>query len=374
MELFLVVLMALGLVSGIFLFAPLPSKTRYLLKSRVPASEGEDGAKNVPQISVIIPARNEEYRISNLLGSLALQDTKILEILVVDDSSTDQTAAVAGILGARVITAEPKPDGWAGKTWACWTGAQAARGELFVFLDADVVVHPQGMGALVAQWWNQGGVVSVQPFHRVRRWYEDLSSFFNLQVIPSLSLGPKTRGLFGPVIALSAQDYTRAGGHQAVKASILDDVDFGIHCRAVGIGLGTFLGGHLFEFRMYPEGFRQMYAGWTKNFLAGAGTTPTLTLFGICFWIIGVGITGVQAGFLALGSPLGILPLEVGVGLYLAYVLTLVISFPLYGNFSWVSALFFPVHLVFYAMVMGRAWILKALGGTVGWRGRLVGP
>jgi len=66
--------------------------------------------------------------------------------------------------------------------------------------------------------------------------------------------------------------------------------------------------------------------------------------------------------------------LEVGVGLYLAYVLTLVISFPLYGNFSWVSALFFPVHLVFYAMVMGRAWILKALGGTVGWRGRLVGP
>lgn len=115
-----------------------------------------------------------------------------------------------------------------------------------------------------------------------------------------------------------------------------------------------------------------MYGGWTKNFLAGAGTTPTLTLFGICFWLIGVGTTGVQAGFHAAGSNLSLLPGYLIIFFYFSYVLTLAVSFPLYGNFSLLSALLFPMHLIFYALVMGRAWSLKALGGTVSWRGRPV--
>ncbi len=375
MELVLLFLMTLGLVSGIFLFAPLPGKTRYVLRSKEPGNQPNTTIlqrTGVPPISVIIPARNEEHRIPELLTSLFIQKIDMREILVIDDGSTDNTADICKKLGAQVITAPPKPPEWAGKNWACHTGALKAQGEVLIFLDADVKVHPEGIAVLMDQLQNLGGVVSVQPYHRIQKWYENLSSFFNLQVVPSLSLGQNTRGLFGPVIGLSAKDYHRAGGHEAVKASVLDDVEFGIQCRAHSIPLCTFLGGKLFEFRMYPEGFNQMYGGWTKNFLAGAGTTPTLTLFAICFWLIGVGTTGVQAGFQAAGSTLGILPGYTNLLFYLAYVLTLAISFPLYGNFSLLSALLFPMHLIFYAMVMGRAWILKVLGGTVLWRGRAV--
>lgn len=366
------ILMALGLISGIFLFAPLPNKTRYTIKLPSQPLTNTNSAQTYPTISVIIPARNEAKRIPSLLTSLLIQTIPILEILVVDDGSSDNTAEIAQKLGAHVIPCPDKPAGWAGKTWACQTGADQAQGDLLVFLDADVSIQPEGLEALIHQWTSRTGVISVQPFHRIFSWYENLSSFFNLQVIPSLSLGPRTRGLFGPVICIAKTDYHLAGGHKAVKSSVLDDVEFGFACRSQNIPLCTFLGGKLFTFRMYPEGFVQMYGGWTKNFLAGAGTTPTLTLFGICFWLIGVGTTGVQAGFHAAGSSLSILPGPMIIMFYLAYGLTLAISFPLYGNFSLLSALLFPMHLIFYAMVMGRAWILKALGGTVSWRGRAV--
>jgi 4,4'-diaponeurosporenoate glycosyltransferase len=372
MELFMFVLMVLGLISGIILFAPLPSKTRYTIKPKSKILTNTQSAPSYPTISVIIPARNEAKRIPSLLTSLLIQTIPILEILVADDGSSDNTVEIARKLGAHVIPCPDKPLGWAGKTWACQTGADHAQGDLLVFLDADVTIQPEGLEALIHQWTNRTGVISVQPFHRIFSWYENLSSFFNLQVIPSLSLGPKTRGLFGPVICISNTDYRLAGGHKAVKRSVLDDVEFGFACRSQKIPLCTFLGGNLFTFRMYPEGFIQMYGGWTKNFLAGAGTTPTLTLFGICFWLIGVGTTGVQAGFHAAGSSLSLLPGPMIIIFYLAYGLTLAISFPLYGNFSLLSALLFPMHLIFYAMVMGRAWILKALGGTVSWRGRAV--
>lgn len=383
MELFLFILMTLGFVSGIFLFAPLPNKTRFTIKhpnlarkvhiSNPPGDLAlSESHKRDPKISVIIPARNEAKRIPSLLTSLLIQTIPIHEILVIDDGSTDNTAEIALKLGAQVITCPEKPLGWAGKTWACQTGADQARGDLFLFLDADVTIQPEGLDALVREWQQRSGVISIQPFHRILSWYENLSSFFNLQVIPSLSLGPKTRGLFGPVICISSQDYNLAGGHRAVKSSVLDDVELGFACRSHQIPLCTFLGGKLFSFRMYPEGFVQMYGGWTKNFLAGAGTTPTLTLFGICFWLIGVGTTGVQAGFHAAGSSLSLLPGPMIIFFYLAYAATLAISFPLYGNFSLLSALLFPMHLIFYALVMGRAWLLKALGGTVSWRGRAV--
>ncbi len=96
-------------------------------------------------VSVIIPARNEEQNLPTLLRSLAAQPVKPREILVVDDGSTDRTAEVARRLGATVIVSQPLPDGWRGKTWACHQGAQAATGELLLFVDADTWFEPDGL-------------------------------------------------------------------------------------------------------------------------------------------------------------------------------------------------------------------------------------
>ncbi len=97
------------------------------------------------RISVIVPARDEAARLPRLLDSLAA-DAQPYEVLVVDDRSTDGTAAVARAAGATVVPAE-RPAGWSGKAYACWAGAQAAQGDLLVFLDADVEPAPGAVGA-----------------------------------------------------------------------------------------------------------------------------------------------------------------------------------------------------------------------------------
>src|SRR5688572_13372129 len=78
------------------------------------------------QLSIIIPARNEEQNLPTLLRSLAAQSIRPREIIVVDDASTDHTSEIARQHNARVINSQPLPDGWRGKTWACHQGAQTA--------------------------------------------------------------------------------------------------------------------------------------------------------------------------------------------------------------------------------------------------------
>jgi hypothetical protein len=94
------------------------------------------------RISIIIPARNEEHNLPNLLHSLRGQSTEVDEVIVVDDQSTDHTAMVARGWGAKVVDAGELPAGWMGKTRACWVGAGHSAGSLLVFLDADTTCPP----------------------------------------------------------------------------------------------------------------------------------------------------------------------------------------------------------------------------------------
>jgi len=109
-----------------------------------------DGSRREPRISVVIPARNEADRIGPLLDSLA-SAPGIIEVIVVDDESTDGTARVAQALGAVVVSSQSRPKGWVGKTWALQQGIVAARGEWIVSLDADTRPSP-ALPESVVQW------------------------------------------------------------------------------------------------------------------------------------------------------------------------------------------------------------------------------
>ena len=90
------------------------------------------------EVSVIIPARNEEANLQRCLQSLVAQTAPPLELIVVDDHSTDRTRSIAqSFPTVRVLEADPLPDGWSGKSNACWTGAKLAKGKWLLFTDAD---------------------------------------------------------------------------------------------------------------------------------------------------------------------------------------------------------------------------------------------
>jgi len=126
-----------------------------LLAAQMPRLDPETAAPTpspVPRVSVVIAARNEELDLPATLDDLLAQDYPDLEIIVVEDSSTDRTGEVIDARAPRVrrINPPPLPEGWVGKNWACWTGARAATGEWLLFLDADVRTHPAAVRTVVA--------------------------------------------------------------------------------------------------------------------------------------------------------------------------------------------------------------------------------
>ncbi|WP_414151525.1 glycosyltransferase [Acetobacterium carbinolicum] len=365
-------MMVLGLVASWILFYRFPGLER---------GDPQDPGKKTPQLSIIIPARNEEQNLALLLGDLKKQTRDIHEIICVDDGSTDQTASIATVLGARLITATPKPAGWLGKSWACQQGGAAATGALLLFLDADVRLSPAGIGKLLKAHQKNGWVISVMPYHQIKSKTESLSLFFNCIQMGANGLGlpagrkknkknshPYQIGLYGPVIMISRADYQAVGGHVAIKDSIVDDMALGEKLREKEIPFALFLGDHDVSYRMYRGGLRELIQGWTKNQAVGAAKTPLLILVLVFFWI-----TAVASAPLYLALNLvwqqwlraGLMALCYGI-----WVLELNRIARHIGSFSVISIVSYPLLLLFYLLIFLRSLVKKILGRPVIWKDR----
>lgn len=327
-----------------------------------------DAGDGLARVSVIIPARNEEHNLPALLGSLGGQRCRPAEILVVDDASTDRTAAVAAAQGARVIPSRPLPDGWRGKTWACHQGARAARGEWLLFLDADTWFEADGLDRVLAHTTGDNRVLSLGPYHRVRRFHEQFSAFFNLIMLAGTGafscLGDRVppRGLLGQFLLIHRLAYEEVGGHECVKDRILENFWLAERLRAANVPLRCRTGQGAFSFRMYPNGWRELVEGWSKGFASGAGQTPPAPLLLVVAWMTGLmlaPIGWVLAGWGWLGG------LIYGLcGAQVWWMLRRV------GSFHWGVALLYPVPLCFFFSVFARsAWLAKRRRDVV-WKGR----
>jgi len=307
-------------------------------------------------ISIVIPARNEEDNLPTLLRSIASQSVRPLEIIVVDDGSTDRTAAVACEYGATVVASQPLPDGWLGKTWACHQGAGAATGDLLLFADADTWLEPEGLARVLAAY--AGGAFSVGPFHAVSEHYEDLSLFFNF----NMTVGTAPDGLFGQMLLVDRESYRRVSGHEAVKDRILENFFLAQQFRAAGIPVRSATGRGVFSFRMYPHGLRELIEGWTKGFAAGAGQTPRGVLLLVVAWMIGLMLApigwAVTGDGLAWGAAYLMCTAQVG---WFARQI---------GAFRWFTALLYPVPLIFFFAVFTRSAMRS--GKQVTWKGRAI--
>jgi 4,4'-diaponeurosporenoate glycosyltransferase len=329
-----------------------------------------------PRTTVIIPARDEAAVLPLLLGDLAADPDPMRRVVVVDDHSSDGTAELArSFAGVTVIDAPPLPEGWAGKPWACHTGATHVDlddADIVVFLDADVRVAPGAIADAASQAARDGGVVSVQPFHATERPYEELSLVPGIVGLLGTGAGHLRRqpsGMFGPLLATSVADYRQAGGHAAVLSAVTEDVALGLRYRDAGLPVAIRLGGDAVRFRMYPSGIGQLAEGWTKNMATGAGSIPLHRSLGTFWWIAGAGSAAMSLS-LVPGND-GVDPL-VGALLYLAFVAQFALIGRRIGSFRALTFLTYPVALVvFMGLFVHSTWRLH-VRRSVRWRGRTI--
>ncbi len=359
----------LGLASGIiFLY-----KLEYCKLSDIPLV--------YPVISIIIPARNEEQNIGKLLSSIRNQIFKVGEVIVVNDNSTDRTKEISQSFMARIIDSEPLPEGWKGKPWACWQGAQTATGDLFVFLDADTVIEPDGLHKLIDSYLfenslhnNKHGVVlSIAPFHKIGMLYEEFSALFNIVMNGSMNAftpfgNTQPTGLFGQSLIVSRKNYFEINGHESVKNKILENVFMARKFKDAGINLKCLGGKGTLSFRMYPTGIKELINGWTKAFASGAGQTPLRTLLLIIFWLSGGFIISIKLTFeMVAGNSL-----LLWFFMYLAFALQVYWMLRRIGSFKIFSSLLFPVHLIFYVVVFSRSLYYQIFKKSINWKSREV--
>ncbi len=267
---------------------------------------------DAPLVSVLVPARNEEKTIGRCLRSLLAQDYPRLEIIVLDDGSTDATATIAREAGGsrvRLLHGAPLPSGWTGKNWACHQLSQAASGDLLCFIDSDTYLAPGALSAAMGLREEEAaGLVSLVP--RAQRGSVSGSVLLPMVTHAMFALFPM--GLahrathpaiamaFGPFMLLTREAYAAAGGHAARPDSIVDDVELSRAVKAARYPVRLANGTDLVETHWY-DSLSEIWRGFSKNAYGGVGYNPWIAaafLLGLLpvllfpFLRVGLGIVG----------------------------------------------------------------------------------
>jgi len=234
-----------------------------------------------PLISVIIPARNEARNIERCARSILAATYPSIEVIVVDDRSTDGTGELVERLGGgvRLVRGAELPAGWFGKQWALVQGYRVARGELLLFADADTKQEPELIArAVTALTTERVDLFSVIPRQEMGTFWERLIQphvFLALQArVGDLRRLNRTRIPWnaianGQFILVTRSSYEAIGTHEAVKNSVADDVM--LAQTYVTAGRDIFLAHALHDMRTRMYGsLREIVAGWSKNLALGA--------------------------------------------------------------------------------------------------------
>jgi chlorobactene glucosyltransferase len=341
-----------------------------------------------PLISVLIPARNEAGRIGACLAGLAGQSYRRFELVVVDDHSADATAAVVRSYVSRlpalnVLPSAALPDGWAGKCWACFQAAGRAHGDWLLFLDADVMPRPGLLAALVAHAQARSlDLLTLMPFQQLGSLAERaiLPAFFallyGLYPLDQVS-DPRSRMAFanGQCLLIRREVYFTIGGHQAVRASILEDTELGRIVKAAGYRLEAAAAPSLIAARMYT-GWDSLAEGLGKNAVAGyrsGGARSGWVGARLALVAFLPGYLLLAGAWLALARP----DIPIGALLMLHGALLALLAFICWGWLArwryrlapWWGALF-PLGLAIYFWLAARALLRFRSGRGVVWKGR----
>ena len=344
------------------------------------------GPRIGPRIGVVIPARNEEANIAACLRSVSEQDYPwhLLSILVVDDGSGDDTAALArGQAGAdgriAVMDAGALPEGWFGKSHACWRGAGHLDVDWLCFLDADVQAAPRLLTlAVTAARAANLDMLSLQPFQVLGSFWEQLIIPAGMLMIACGKAAPpalatRTSGLAvnGQFLLVRMSAYRLLGGHAAVRSEVCEDTALARRFHAAGCRVAVMAADHLLRTRMYRD-LPSIWQGFSKNAVDILGSTARTALVVGLALAVGAATLGVPAlaGFVAWDTRstrdvAGLVVAAAGSGVVVGVHAAALRHF----KASMLLALLFPVAVWTACLVALNSIRLRCLG-RVTWRAR----
>ena len=336
-----------------------------------------------PLVSVLIPARNEERTIGIALSTLAEQDYGNFEVVILDDNSDDATFAIASQWVARdrrfrIVNGSTLPEGWVGKNFACHQLAREARGQLLLFVDADTVHSRHSLSAGVAELQRSGAdLLTAIPRQRTETFWEHtllpLLHFVTFAFLPlplvSLVRDERLAIANGQYMLWKREAYQAVGGHEAVKAAMVEDVWLARRVKEVGRRLAIRYGATAVSCRMYAS-LSEIWDGFSKNIFPGLGySVPAMAAVALFTFatsvlpfamMIDVAATG---GWTSIAAE--IVAAQVGLILLMRFVLAIRFDMEIW------SGLLHPLAMavLICIMVNSTRWILAGEGPR--WKGRV---
>jgi len=248
--------------------------------------------EDAESVSILIPARNEEANIEEAVRAACAQTASRVEVVVLDDGSTDATPRLLASLRAEcprlgVVGGQPLPSGWAGKAWACWQlGSEHARHDWLLFVDADVRLDPEATSrALAAARSQRVDFLSAFPRQLVPTsaeallaplMYLLLMAYLPMAFIRSHRL-PSLSAACGQFMLVRRDAYLAADGHRAVAGTLHDGIKLARRMKAAGFLIGIVDGQDLATCRMYV-GFRASWQGFARNAYEALGSPAALAI------------------------------------------------------------------------------------------------
>ncbi len=341
-----------------------------------------NATKHHPSVSILIPARNEAGVIGDTVRRLLAQTYPHFDIFLLDDNSTDNTAALARAAAGNdarltILSGDPLPSGWLGKNWACHQLAQVASGDLLIFTDADVIWSPGALAALVNEMErSDADLLTVWPTQITQTWGErlvvPLMALVILGYLP-LPLVNHTRlasfaAANGQLLAFRRKAYEAVGGHKLARGEIVEDIVLARRIKRRGLRLWMADGAGVIACRMY-QNWPEVRDGYAKNIIAGYGNSVFwLAAATVFHWLIflipwlwlAVGWLGDVPGW--PGWPLALVGLGLG-----ARALTAAATQQRIGD-----ALLLPVSVLLMTRIAAQAAWWHWRGGPR-WKGRTIG-
>ena len=346
------------------------------LKRPRPDSRAPDPA---PLVSIMVPARDEEANIETCLKSLQAQDYPNFEILVLDDHSSDDTAAIVARLAAqdkriKLFQSESLPEGWAGKPFACYQLAQKARGDWYLFVDADTIHAPHMLrGVLERAIESNSALLSGFPRQLANSLPQKIAIpvlyFVVMSWLPIwwLHRSAKASLAIGQFLLFPRDAYWKIGGHRAVRSRIIEDVWLGVEINRSG-------GRHI-AIDLSPVVSCNMYhdvAGMWEGFIKWIYSVAALSRLGLAV-LLAAGYFFYLAPFYWLWREIFVAPTGWGAVIISQVVLIFGIRWLVDSRFKEpvISAFLHPLGFSFLVLTALYAGSRQVVGAGVRWKKRL---